>query len=265
MMSESSQIDLSAIILAAGKGERMNSDLPKVMHAVAGRPIVQWVVDACRQVGVQRIIIVVGYGGEVVRAALADQPDIVFVEQAEQLGTGHAVDMARACFVDQPQTTTFVLCGDGPLIRPDTLETLLATHQDGGAAGTLATSVIPDPTGYGRIVRSPMGAFERIVEHSDASESQRTIAEVNPSYYCFNAGALFDQLSQVSNTNAGGEYYLTDVFQMMIDAGQQVGIVDAVPPEDVLSINTPSDLAKVEAFLLERTSASKDAVREATG
>ena len=260
-MSDSSN-NLRAIILAAGKGERMGSDLPKVMHPVAGKPIVEWVIAACREVGVAEITVVVGYGGDIVRDALANTPNITFVHQAEQLGTGHAVDMARACFAASPDATTFVLCGDGPLIRASTLQALLDTHTQTNAAGTLATAVIPNPKGYGRIVRSEAGAFERIVEHKDATEEQRSIPEVNPSYYCFNAGHLFGQLARISNDNAGGEYYLTDVFQLMLDANQHVGVVDAVPPEDVLSINTMSDLEEVERYLLARSETVEPSTKE---
>jgi bifunctional UDP-N-acetylglucosamine pyrophosphorylase/glucosamine-1-phosphate N-acetyltransferase len=262
-MSDSSN-NLRAIILAAGKGERMGSDLPKVMHPVAGKPIVQWVVDACHEVGVQQITVVVGYGADVVRAALDGQPGLTFVEQNDQLGTGHAVDMARSDFAHTPAATTFVLCGDGPLIRASTLRALLETHLTSSAAGTLATAIIPDPTGYGRIIRNSGGDFQRIIEHKDATDEQREIAEVNPSYYCFNSEKLFEQLARISNDNAGGEYYLTDVFQLMLDVGEHVGVVDAVPPEDVLSINTMSDLQEVEHFLLDRFNAIENSTKEAT-
>jgi bifunctional UDP-N-acetylglucosamine pyrophosphorylase/glucosamine-1-phosphate N-acetyltransferase len=263
-MSDSQPI-LSAIILAAGKGERMNSDLPKVMHEVAGRPMVHWVVEAARQVGAERIVVVVGYGGDLVRESLGDNPDLEFVEQAEQLGTGHAVDMARSLFADTNDSPVFVLCGDGPLIRTETMQALLDAHLEERASATLATAVIPDPTGYGRIIRTADGAFERIVEHKDASEDELMIDEVNPSYYCFQSGSLFEQLARISNNNAGGEYYLTDVFKLLIDANQHVALVAAVPPEDVLSINTPEDLSKVEGLLLNRTRPSNDAVKETTG
>ena len=253
---------LSAVILAAGKGTRMNSDLPKVMHHIAGRPIVEWVVDACRAAGAERIIVVVGHSGELVRDALGDHPDVEFVEQKEQLGTGHAVDMARPVLERHPEENVFVLCGDGPLIQSSTLATLLDTHTQTQAGGTLATAVIPDPSGYGRIVRNSTGEFERIVEQKDASPEELELGEVNPSYYCFNAASLLNALSRVSNDNASGEYYITDVFKIMLDSGEPVGVVAAVPPEDILSINTPEDLKMVERVLVDRIGSPDTSAQE---
>ena len=256
-MSESTN-NLHAIILAAGKGTRMQSELPKVMHEVAGRPMVNWVIDAARTAGAKRIVVVVGHRGDLIRDELAGQSDIEFVEQAEQLGTGHAVDMAREAFADAPDSNVFVLCGDGPLIRSETLETLLDTHHSEEASGTLATAIIDDPSGYGRIVRDDENTFERIVEQKDATEEQLAIREINPSYYCFRTGMLFDHLSRVSNENASGEYYITDIFRLMLDSGHGVSVVAAVPPEDVLSINTLEHLAEVDSILKSRLIADGD-------
>jgi bifunctional UDP-N-acetylglucosamine pyrophosphorylase/glucosamine-1-phosphate N-acetyltransferase len=150
-----------------------------------------------------------------------------------------------------------VLAGDGPLIRPQTIRTLVQTHRTSRAAGTLATSVIPDPTGYGRIIRDSAGEFERIVEHKDATPAQREFHEVNPSYYCFHAGMLFEMLELITNDNTNGEYYLPDVLPMLRQAGQRVEVVDAVPPEDVLSINDPQQLAEVDGILRRRLAASR--------
>jgi bifunctional UDP-N-acetylglucosamine pyrophosphorylase/glucosamine-1-phosphate N-acetyltransferase len=243
---------VDAVILAAGKGTRMQSDLPKVMHEACGRPMVHWVVDACRQAGAERIVVVVGHMAELVRASLADEPGVSFVDQTEQLGTGHAVDQARAIFADTPDHDVLVLCGDGPLIRADTLRTLLDTHRSTAADATLATAIIDDPSGYGRIVRDADGGFERIVEQKDATPEQLGIREVNPSYYCFRAGPLFDRLSRIDNRNANGEYYVTDVLGIARSEGSTVSVVDAVPAEDVLSVNTPDQLAEVDAILRRR-------------
>jgi len=243
---------LDAIILAAGKGTRMNSDLPKVVHEVAGRPMVNWVIDAARAVGVDRCVLVVGHGAGRVREAVGETPGVEFVEQTEQLGTGHAVAQA-AGFYDAPgDRDVLVLCGDGPLIHSQTLQTLIDTHRRTAAAATLATAVLDDPAGYGRIIRDESGDLLGIVEHKDADADQRAIREINPSYYCFRAAALFDMLPRLSNDNAKGEYYLTDVFGMLRQAGRRVAVVDAVPPEDVLSINTPDQLAEVDAILRRR-------------
>ncbi|MFM7132943.1 MAG: NTP transferase domain-containing protein [Planctomycetota bacterium] len=250
-----SQRALVAVVMAAGKGTRMQSDLPKVMHPVAGRPMVRWVVDAARAAGATRTILIVGHGAEIVRGefAGAGDGDIEFATQMPQLGTGHAVMMARGLLEPAAAATdAFVLCGDGPLIRAATLEQLLSVHRGQRAAATLATSVIPDPKGYGRIVRDSAGRMERIVEHKDATEAERAIREVNPSYYCFRVDDLLAALSEVGNANAGGEYYLTDVFGILRGKGRDVAAVDAVPAEDILSINDPQQLAEVDAILRAR-------------
>ncbi|MBC03641.1 MAG: hypothetical protein CMJ34_10125 [Phycisphaerae bacterium] len=243
---------VDAVILAAGKGTRMQSDLPKVMHEVAGRPMVHWVVDACRDAGASRIVVVVGHRAELVRDSLSDQSDVEFVTQEEQLGTGHAVDQAREALAGSPDHDVLVLCGDGPLIRTETLRILLDRHRESGADATLATAVIEDPAGYGRIVRDENGDFARIVEQKDADETELAIREVNPSYYCFRTGRLFDRLSRTSNDNANGEYYVTDVFGITRTDGDRVAVVDAVPAEDILSINTPDQLAEVDEILRAR-------------
>ena len=232
----------------------MNSDLPKVMHHALGKPLVEWVVDSAVEAGATRIILVVGHQHEVVRAHFASHPaHIEFVLQNPQLGTGHAVDQARPLIQgDAPDCPLLVLCGDGPLITPATINTILAKHIAAHAAATLATSVIPDAEGYGRIQRDGTGAFEAIVEQKDCSQQQRTIREINPSYYCFATGALLDTLGQVNNRNANGEYYITDVFGILTRAGHTVQVVDAVPPEEVLSVNTEAQLAEVSAILQSR-------------
>jgi len=251
----SSDRQLDAIILAAGKGTRMNSDLPKVLHPVAGRPMIRWVIDACREVGCGRIVLIVGHRAETVRDELSDVSDLVFVEQTEQLGTGHAIMQPAHLYEDDQHaanTDLLVLCGDGPLIRRSTLQKLVRTHRTDVAAATLATSVLDDPTGYGRIIRDADGQFERIVEQKDASDAERSIGEVNPSYYCFRADDLFAALPRLSNDNAKGEYYITDVFGLLKQDGKRVSVVDAVPAEDVLSINTPEQQVQVDRILRQR-------------
>lgn len=247
------QRPLEAIILAAGKGTRMGSDLAKVLHPVGDRAMVQWVIDACEAVGTRRVVVVVGHQADAVRAALADREHVEFVEQTEQLGTGHAVMMAAPLYpADQRDLDVLVLCGDGPLISHGTLQTLVNVHRDCGASATLATSVIEDAAGYGRIVRNAAGRFQRIVEHKDATDAEREIREINPSYYCFRGADLFRELDRIDNDNAKGEYYLTDVLGLLTAGGKTVEVVDAVPPQDVLSINTPHQLAEVDAILRRR-------------
>jgi bifunctional UDP-N-acetylglucosamine pyrophosphorylase/glucosamine-1-phosphate N-acetyltransferase len=239
----------SAIILAAGKGTRMKSDLPKVLHEVGGRPMVCAVVDACRAAGCRGIVVVVGYMQERVREALAGS-GVRFGVQEPQLGTGHAVQCAQEAVGEAGDV--FVLCGDGPLIRAGTLRALLQTHRSAGAAATLATAIIDDPAGYGRIVRDAAGRFLAIVEDKAATPEQRRIREVNPSYYCFDAAALFGALPRVPRNPAGGEYYLTDVLPLLAREGRRVEVVPGVPPEDVLSINTPEELARVDRLFRQR-------------
>lgn len=256
-----------AIILAAGKGTRMRSELPKVLHEVGGRPMVCAVVDACRDAGCQRVVLVVGYKQELVYKAIAEQPKtwaagIEYAVQAEQLGTGHAVRCAEPAFTDDlrpgsPRRDAFVLAGDGPLIRGETLRKLLTLHRQTGAAATLATSVIDDPTGYGRIVRDGAGRLQKIVEHKECTPDQLKIREVNPSYYCFDLASLFGTLARVKRNEQSGEYYITDVPAMNLTEGKRVEVIDAVPPEDILSINTPEQLAEVDAIYRRRGAAQK--------
>lgn len=243
---------IDAIIMAAGKGTRMGGDLPKVVHEVAGKPMVYWVVKACQEAGAQRCVLVVGYKGELVREALAGVEGVEFVEQTEQLGTAHAVQMAEPVFEGKPIGDVFVLAGDGPLIRAQTLSRLIEAHRRSNAAATLATSVIDDPTGYGRIVRDDDNGFSAIVEQKDATAEQIAIKEVNPSYYCFDGQKLFKTIDQIGANNAQGEYYITDAPGIIKSQGHPVTVVDAVPPEDVLSINNPDQLATVDLILRER-------------
>lgn len=245
-----------ALILAAGKGTRMKGDLPKVVHPVGGRPMVCAVVDACLEAGCGRVVVVVGYKQELVREALAAYPRVEFAVQDQQLGTGHAVLCAEGVLGKGLGGPVVVLAGDGPLIRADTLRMLLKKHRDANAAATLATAVIDDPTGYGRIVRDA-GRFTGIVEHKNATDVQRQIREVNPSYYCFDGAELFASLRKVDRNPASGEYYLTDTLGLLLKEGKRVEVAPGVPAEDVLSINTPEDLAIVDRIFRARTAAPR--------
>jgi len=232
----------------------MNSDLPKVAHKVGGRPMVCAVVDACRAVGCERIVVVVGYKQEIIRKALEGM-NVEFAVQDEQLGTGHAVRSAKANFAADaavPGRDVFVLCGDGPLIRAETLKKMLDCHRGQKAAMTLATAIIEDPKGYGRIVRDAGGRFQSIIEQKNATPEQLSIREVNPSYYCCDVHHLFTSLDKVQRNPISGEYYVTDVPEMLLKAGQRVEVLPAVPPEDVLSINTTQDLEMVDRLYRSR-------------
>jgi bifunctional UDP-N-acetylglucosamine pyrophosphorylase / glucosamine-1-phosphate N-acetyltransferase len=247
----------AAVILAAGKGTRMGGDLPKVVHAVGGRPMICAIVDACVAAGVGRVIVIVGYKQELVREALKGYT-VEFAVQAEQKGTGHAVLCAREALGAVGAGAgedVLILAGDGPLIRASTIATLIGKHRASGAAATLATSIIEDPTGYGRIVREPQsasGRFKEIVEHKVATPEQREIKEINPSYYCFRRADLFAALAEVTPNAVSKELYLTDALAVLLKQGKRVEVVAAVPPEDVLSINTPAELAVVDRIYRER-------------
>ena len=231
----------------------MGSDLPKVVLEVAGKPIIWWVVQAVRELGAELIVLVIGRGGEKVREVFAgDDHDIKYVLQEEQKGTGHATNCARELLKDFTGDV-FVLGGDGPLIRSFILQQMLEQQRSKQAAATLATSSIDDPTGYGRIIRDVNGNFEAIVEHSNTTPNQQLINEIYPSYACFDSQLLFETLEQLEPNKVSGEYYVTDVPTMLRQKGKTIELVQGVPSEDVLSINTPQQLAEVESILNNRS------------
>lgn len=235
----------------------MNSDLPKVVHEVAGRAMVWWVVDAVREAGANSIILVVGHGAEHVQDIFTnDDSDITYVTQTEQLGTGHATLCAEPAMAGCTGDV-LVLAGDGPLIRASTIDQMRGHHLATHAACTLATSHVENPAGYGRVVRDSAGCFDAIVEQKNATNEQLRIDEVYPSYACFDAAALFSTLHQLEPDTVSGEYYVTTVPAMLKAAGERVELLDAVPPEDVLSINTTEQLAEVDAILSARMEAMR--------
>jgi len=242
---------IGAVILAAGKGTRLQSERPKVLHEVCGRPMLAYVIEACRAAGVADCLVVVGYRKDLVIDAFADDPLITWVEQNPQLGTGHAVMVCRPHIIGRFDHL-LVLCGDGPLIRAQTIRQLIDRHLEDGAAATLATAVLEDPTGYGRIWRDEQGNLRGIVEEVDATPQQRQIREVNASYYCFRLPELLSALDRVRPDNKKREYYITDVVAILIGDGKRASALSAVPPEDVFSINTRQDLARVNGLVRER-------------
>ena len=244
----------TAVVLAAGRGTRMKSELPKVLFPVLGRPMIHWVLDALERAGVSETVVVVGYKEDDVKAELAGRNNISFASQTEQLGTGHAVQMCRPQ-LEQGEGSVLVVAGDSPLIQSDSISELMADFASEDYACLLGTLLKDDPTGLGRIVRGEDGRFERIVEHKDASEAELEIQEVNMSTYLFARESLLWALDQLKNDNAQGEFYLTDCPELL--RGRQTEkpmIVDAVPKLracESLSINTVDELGLVEAEMLK--------------
>jgi len=237
-----------AVVMAAGKGTRMKSELPKVLIEVCGRPMIFYALEALRRAGVKRLLVVVGYGADLVRQTLKDEPGVTFCEQREQLGTGHAVMMCREELAgyDGP---VLVVAGDSPLMQSDSIAALLDEFKQSRPACILGTGYRDNPAGLGRIVRDANRKFLGIVEEKDATPQQREIREVNLSCYVFDAKELLWSLSRLENSNAQGEYYLTDCPGILLEAGKEVRALDVLKPCEALSINTPEDLAAVEVYL----------------
>ncbi len=247
-----------AIVLAAGKGTRMNSPLPKVLIEVCGRPMLDYVLGALRRGGIDRIVLVVGHREELVRAALADQPDVGFVPQCQQLGTGHAVMTCRHV-LELHRGPVVVVTGDAPLMQDTSIAALLAEYQRDPAGCVLGTLTADDPTGMGRILRSDEGKFIGIVEEKDATAQQRCIREVNRSCYVFDPRHLLHALEQIGNRNAQHEYYLTDCLGVMVQQGIAVRALNLLKPCEALGVNTPQELAEVEAVLRKNASYARAA------
>lgn len=208
------------IILAAGEGKRMKSKLPKPLHKVCGKPMIDHIINALKNAGVNDLIVVVGYKAEIVKAHLGESVKSVY--QEEQLGTGHAV-MCCNEFLKNKSGRVIVLAGDAPLITSDTIAKVFEYHIENGCSATVLTADAVDPTGLGRIVRNENGDIEKIVEHKDASDEERMIREVNSANYCFDIEALNYALTKINNNNAQSEYYLTDTIEILKKSGKKVG------------------------------------------
>jgi bifunctional UDP-N-acetylglucosamine pyrophosphorylase/glucosamine-1-phosphate N-acetyltransferase len=241
---------LNAVILAAGKGKRMKSDLAKVLHPVLGLPMVAYVIRAVREAGSRRIIVVVGHQRDRVREALADQ-EVEFAVQAEQLGTAHALAQTEEMLAGE-HGDLLVLAGDTPLLTGRTLRRLVDRHHRTGAAATVLTATFEDPGGYGRIVRTPEGLLDAIVEDRDAAGSEKEIREINTGAYCFQTPLIFEILQHVDTANRQSEYYLTDAIALLRSRGMVVGAVMAEDWQEMLGINSAAQLAKVEQMMIRR-------------
>lgn len=241
--------ELRAVILAAGKGTRMRSKLPKVLHKVGGKPMLQHVLDAADAAGAAEKIVIVGHEAELVEAMVGEQGKIVL--QAEQLGTGHAVMQTQEALADF-KGTVMILCGDTPLLDGAELKKFYEAHVQSGAAATVLTAHMDNPFGYGRIVRDAEGNVQGIVEEKDADAQQKLIKEVNTGIYCLECPLMFEVLSTLTCDNAQGEYYLTDVLTKLNAAGRKVGGVVTEDSDMVMGINSRRQLAEAESVMRER-------------
>ena len=241
--------NLITLVLAAGKGTRMHSDRAKVLHRINGRPMIHYVLDTARALRPRRIIVIVGHQAGAVRRELSGLP-VEFAVQEEQLGTGHAVRQAEPLLAGE-SGVVLVVAGDTPLIRPSTLSSLIHAHRRDGAAASVLTARVDDPTGLGRILRDGAGRIDRIVEEKDATEEQRTIKEINTSTYCFEPALLMRALDRLTPENRQGEYYLTDTIGILRREGRRIADAPAGMQEEALGINTPEQLSAAETWLLE--------------
>lgn len=241
-------VNASAIILAAGQGTRMKSNLPKVLHEIAGLSMVEHVVRSVRAANLESIYLVVGHQGDLVRAVT---PDVTHVVQNEQLGTGHAVNQCRDQLADF-NGIVLVTYGDTPLFRGITFQNVLEYHRQAGVAATVITAEMLDPTGYGRIIRADDGYLTQIVEHKDATTEQRRISEINTGTYCFDSRLLFDYLTKITPNNVQSEYYLPDVIPLMIKDGHKVAGFCIDDPAESMGINDRVQLAEAESIMRQR-------------
>ena len=239
-----------AVILAAGKGVRMKSDLPKVLHRLGGKPMVEYVIETAKQVGAERVILVVGHGWKQAQNSLKHLK-VEFVIQREQLGTGHAV-LQTEKLLSHFDGDVLILCGDVPLLKAETLKMLLEKHRARKAAATVLTAIFEDPSGYGRIIRDPSGTVQKIVEEKDACADEKKVKEINTGTFCFDRASLFSVLKQVTNDNKQGEYYLTDTLKLLLDKKLPIGAVRAPDPSETVGINSKGELKEAEKVLLAR-------------
>ncbi len=231
---------LSTIILAAGKGTRMKSELAKVLHIINGRPMLAYSIDLASELGSEKIVAVIGHQASMIREAF-NSHRLIFVEQHEQLGTGHAVLQAKEVFRDY-RGTILILCGDVPLLKKSTLKALYDRHLETKSVVTVMTVILKDPGNYGRVVTGTDGQVMKIVEQRDATEEEKKIREINTGIYCADCSFLFDAVGRIKNDNAQHEYYLTDIIEIARLSRRRAGSYVASDPIEVMGINTPQEL-----------------------
>lgn len=244
--------DVAFLILAAGKGTRMKSDLPKVLHPLAGKPMVLHTLEAAEALNPARVVLVVGHGAEGVKAAVAAEfSNVDYAVQEQQRGTGHAVLCAKETLKDFVGTVV-ILYGDAPLLPVSALARLVAHHQSTGEALTALTTTVENPTGFGRFIRDASGAVQGIVEEKNCTDDQRAITEVNPGIYAVESAALWRLLERVQPSPPKGEYYLTDILHLAVQSGLKVEAVHDAGGWVLLGVNDPDQLAAAEALYAER-------------
>jgi bifunctional UDP-N-acetylglucosamine pyrophosphorylase / glucosamine-1-phosphate N-acetyltransferase len=243
--------NIAAVILAAGKGTRMKSGLVKVLHPAAGKPMIDWVVDAARSAGAAPIVLVVGHQADAVSNNFNNCRDIVSAMQEEQLGTGHAVACAGSALKDF-SGTVLILCGDTPLLRPETLTSLIVFHQEQKSAVTVLTALMDNPFGYGRVIRDDNGRIQKIVEQKDATQEEQAVCEINSGIYCMESDFLFKNIGSISSDNAQGEFYLTDLVSMATAQGATCLARLTKDSGEIMGVNDRVQLAEAGRILRER-------------
>jgi bifunctional UDP-N-acetylglucosamine pyrophosphorylase/glucosamine-1-phosphate N-acetyltransferase len=242
---------LASVVLAAGKGTRMKSALIKVLHPIAGQPMITWPVTAAREAGSDPIVLVIGHQANAVQGTFRGAKDILCAMQEEQLGTGHAV----ACALDALsgfRGTILILCGDTPLLRAETLKNMLAYHRDNSAAITVLTAMMDDPYGYGRVVRDAAGRVTRIVEQKDADPEEQEIREINSGIYCMDSDFLYANIKAIGNNNAQQEYYLTDLLAIAVRKELTCLAIQATDADEIMGVNDRIQLANAGRILRSR-------------
>jgi len=242
--------DTAIIIMAAGKGKRMKSNLPKVLHNLAGKPILNYVLDTVDQLEAKRKLLIVGYKSDKIRELIGDK--IEYVEQKEQLGTAHAVLQTKKLLSDF-KGDVLILSGDVPFLTVKTLKKLLKHHQTNNFSCTLVSTILKNPKGYGRIIRDKKGEIKGIIEEVDLSADRKTITEINSGIYCFNKDKLFRALEKITPDNRQGEYYLTDTVEILLKEGLTVGNITVKDYSEILGINSRLDLADASRKVYQKT------------
>lgn len=240
--------NLTAVILAAGQGTRMKSSYPKVLHQVCGVPMVEQVIRVVRNGGFEKCVVITGFKEELVRKQLENK-EVSFVHQEEQLGTGHAVMQAVPAFEGDKDGYVLVVCGDTPLLRAETIVKLFKVCEEQDASASVLTAILPNPFGYGRVIRDEKGNMTCIVEQKDGTPEQLAVHEINTGTYVFKVSSLLEALKQINNNNAQGEYYLTDVFGIMISSGEKVIPLPADDADETMGVNSRIQLAEADRIL----------------